>query len=166
MRSAVVVAALLHSGLLLTATGLGKLLAPVLFRIELRRQAIVPKRLAGITAAGVPTVELTVGLWLLSGVAARFALLAAAGCLLAFAGYNALLVVRRRPLGCGCTGLWRVDASSHAVALVATLISCGIAAGSAFLAPAGNAYPLPLSTVIVVAAAAAVVVSVRRMRVA
>lgn len=74
------------------------------FKDAIRRYALVPEWAVGILGLAVPTMELLVGLLLVSGAWVRASTLTAVVMVLTFSGAIFISLVRGRKVPCGCSG--------------------------------------------------------------
>lgn len=170
LSSLVVILILVHVGLLLAVAGAVKAADPGGFVAQLSAHDLVPAPFRRVVAFLLPVVEVYVGLWLVSGIAFRNALLAAIAVLGAFLAYRGLMFRAqvRAPCGCfGSAGAVRANALAETVALT---INVGLAATALLLSGSKKAaYPTYVAPLVCASAAAgllAVFVAARRRVVA
>ncbi len=94
-------------GLVLLATGAGKLLDVGGFADVLRSYQVLPEGLVGPLSVGVPVAEILVAAWLFSGFGLAAASLASAALHLVYAAWSASGLARGLALeNCGCFGVF------------------------------------------------------------
>lgn len=155
MSSLVVILILVHLGLLLAVAGAVKAADPGGFAAQLSAHNVVPASLRRMVAFSLPILEVFVGLWLVSGIAFRDALLAAIAVLGVFLAYRALMFRAQVRAPCGCFGSVGAVRSSALAETVALTINVGLAVAALLLAGSQRAaYPTYLAPLVCTSAAA------------
>src|SRR5579884_1584342 len=104
VASLILVLILVHLGLLLGVAGAVKAADLGAFTAQLSAHELVPARLVRLAAFTTPAAEVSVGLWLLSGIQPRLALLSGTSLLGVFLVYRLLMRLARVRTPCGCFG--------------------------------------------------------------
>jgi hypothetical protein len=114
---------------ILLRSGAIKILNVADFRQAVRNYELLPPRVVGAAAGGVPVVELVAGGLLLLGVELGVVGIAVALMLVAFSVAIAINLLRGRTISCGCSGSVAPDISWRHV-----ICTCALAAAAAVVA--------------------------------
>lgn len=112
---------LVHLGALLSVAGVMKSADVSSFVTQLSAHDLVPRKLRHVVAFAVPTVEVSLGLWLLSGLAPRVALFCASAVLGAFLIYRGFMRIAGVEQQCGCFGAREAGADARAESVALTI---------------------------------------------
>jgi len=128
MGTVLIAVGLVHLAILLAVAGVGKIVFSRTFAAQLAMQGVLPALAIGVISRLVPLIEISMAIWLVSGLYPGLASLSTGVLLAGFLFYRAILpITKSRENPCGCFGGWEAPHDVPGAEIAGIVVNLGIA---------------------------------------